>query len=92
MGTVSFVKTVETKKGASLLDTAQKEKIKIKAPCNGKGKCGKCLVKVISGKVNPPTKNELKVISDKKLKDGYRLACEITEMNDLVVEWPKKDK
>lgn len=91
MAQVTFQKTAQVKKGKSLLDIAQKEKIKIKAPCKGKGKCGKCLVKVISGQANPPTKNELKGLSEKKLKEGYRYACEITEMEDLVVEW-EKDK
>jgi len=90
MAHVTFTKTIETKKGKTLLDIAQKENIKIKAPCDGKGKCGKCLVKVISGKANPPTKNELKILSEKKLKEGYRFACEISEMDDLVVEWPSK--
>lgn len=90
MGKVRFVKTIESKKGHTLLEIARKEDIKIKAPCKGKGKCGKCTVKIISGKVNPPTKNELKALSDKKIKAGYRLACEISEMDDLVVEWPKK--
>lgn len=90
MATVTFEKKVEVKKGKTLLDIAKKEDIKIKAPCKGKGKCGKCLVKVISGKANPPTKNELKGLSEKKLKEGYRFACEITEMEDLVLEWPKK--
>lgn len=90
MATVTFQKTAEVKKGKTLLDIAHKEDIKIKSPCNGKGKCGKCLVKVISGKANPPTKNEVKGLSDKKLKEGYRYACEITEMEDLVVEWIKK--
>ncbi len=90
MTTVTFQKTIEAKKGKCLLDIAQKEDIKIKAPCKGKGKCGKCLVKIISGKANPPTKNELKGLSEKKIKEGYRFACEITEMEDLVVEWIKK--
>ncbi len=90
MAKVTFEKTVEVKDGKTLLDIAKKENIKIKAPCKGKGKCGKCLVKVISGKTNPPTKNELKFLSEKKLKEGYRFACEIKDMDDLVLEWPNK--
>jgi len=88
MSKVIFEKEIKVKKGKTLLDAAKKEDIKIKAPCKGKGTCGKCFVRVISGKANPPTKNELKALSEKKLKEGYRLACEITEMDDLVVEWP----
>ncbi|WP_430883840.1 2Fe-2S iron-sulfur cluster-binding protein [Fusibacter sp. JL216-2] len=91
MTQVTFQKTAEVKKGKSLLQIAKKENIKIKSPCKGKGKCGKCLVKIISGTANPPTKNEIKGLSEKKLKEGYRYACEITEMEDLVVEW-EKDK
>lgn len=90
MGNVTFQKSIAAKKKMSLYEAAQSEHIKLKAPCKGKGKCGKCLVKVISGKASPPTDNELKLISEKKLKNGYRLACEIRDMDDLVVEWPEK--
>ena len=92
MSVVKFVKTTEVKKGKSLLHAAKKNDIKIKAPCKGKGKCGKCVVRILSGQANPPTKNEEKALGEKKLKAGYRLACEITETDNLEIEWPEKAK
>ena len=87
---VTFQKKATVTKGKHLLDIAKRENIKLKAPCKGRGKCGKCLVKVVSGRTNPPTKNEIKGLSQKKLKEGYRYACEIKDMKDLVVEWVNK--
>ncbi|TYQ16476.1 UNVERIFIED_CONTAM: putative metal-binding protein [Acetivibrio alkalicellulosi] len=75
-GKVKFIQEVEIKKKKTILDIAQKNKIKIKSPCDGKGKCGKCIVKVVDGKVSEPTKAEINTLGDKKIKKGYRLACE----------------
>ena len=41
------------------------------APCGGKGRCGKCLVRC-KGAVSAPDENEIKLLGDKK---GFRLAC-----------------
>jgi len=44
-------KTVETAPGVDILEAARKAGIEIDAPCGGKGTCGKCLVKIVSGSV-----------------------------------------
>lgn len=72
---VQFIVETEIKKDKTILETAKKANCKIKAPC-GKGKCGKCVVKVVEGKVSEPTKNERKFFSEEELAAGYRLACE----------------
>ena len=55
-------------------------------PCGGSGFCGKCLVKIIQGKTSPPTSLE-------KLRgygtNGYRLACQVKVLGDIVVEVPQ---
>ncbi len=45
--------------------------------CGGGGVCGQCTVKVLSGMENltPPSKNEQKVLAEKKKGDGFRLGC-----------------
>ncbi|SHH67800.1 2Fe-2S iron-sulfur cluster-binding protein [Clostridium grantii] len=83
---VKFVKEVESKKGKTILSVAEESKVKIKDSCGGKGKCGKCLVKVLEGKVSEPTKAEKKIIGDKKLEKGYRLACECQIDGDVSIE------
>lgn len=74
-------------KAKKILKIAKKNNIKIKAPCK-KGKCGKCLVQIVDGYVPEPTKNEKKNISKKKLKQGYRFACESKIKKDSVIRVP----
>lgn len=51
--------------------------IKIKDSCGGKGKCVKCLVKVVSGNLTEPT--------DREIKEGYRLACQTDVIDGEVI-------
>lgn len=74
---VKFIAETKLKKGKDLLKAAQDLKMPIKESCGGKGKCGKCIVKIKSGKVTPPTKEELKELGDDKISKGYRLACQV---------------
>ncbi len=87
---VNFINQITTDSGQKLTDIMEEAKVKIKLPC-GKGKCGKCLVKV-EGSVNPPTKNELSVLDPEKLEQGYRLACEVIVEGDVEVVVRKKKK
>ena len=53
-------------------------------PCGGRGFCGKCIVKVIKGKLSEPTGNELL----HELPKGTRLACQARVLSDLIIEVP----
>ena len=83
---VKFIKRLELKKGKTALQAAKEAKLKIDQPCDGKGKCGKCIVKIIEGEVSAPTKAEIKRLDEKQLQDGYRLACEVELQGDVVLE------
>ncbi|MCM8773016.1 MAG: ASKHA domain-containing protein [Candidatus Omnitrophica bacterium] len=72
--------------GSTILDYAQKLKIKINAECGGIGKCGKCIVRIEKGKENLNSKTS----SEKKfnLSEEYRLACQtkiVRNVSDVVV-------
>lgn len=82
---VIFKKEVNLKKGKTILEIANKNKIKIKAPCE-KGKCGKCIVKLKGKNIPKPTKEEEKTLKKEQLDAGYRLACVCKIENDLEVE------
>ena len=84
---VKFIKegNIKKNKAKKILKIAKKNNIKINAPCK-KGKCGKCLVQIVEGKLPEPTKNERKNISSKKLDKGYRLACESKIEDDAVIK------
>ncbi len=62
--------------GRTLLENIHRiPSVNIDAPCGGKGTCGKCRVRILEGKVSPPGPEELKLLSERELADGIRLAC-----------------
>jgi len=83
---VKFVKKTTIKKEKTILDVSRDLGLKIKASCDGKGKCGKCLVKVVSGDVSELTKAEKKTLSEKEIEMGLRLACEAKIVGDVKIE------
>jgi len=72
----------------TLLDAAHQAGIQLRSDCGGKGTCGKCLVRVINGKVSPPLQNELQHISDTKIDEGYHLACRTIINQDVGIYIP----
>ena len=59
----------------TLLDAARQAGIRLRSECGGKGTCGKCRLRIISGKSNPITVDEKRLLGDSQLRDGYHLAC-----------------
>jgi uncharacterized 2Fe-2S/4Fe-4S cluster protein (DUF4445 family) len=47
----------------------------IDAPCGGKGLCGKCRVKAVSGRLSVRDERESLLVSEDDLRAGIRLAC-----------------
>ncbi len=54
--------------------------------CGGKGLCGKCMIKIISGECSSKTKQEEKFLKGKP--DNYRLACQTRALSALEIEIP----
>ncbi|MHC6179070.1 ASKHA domain-containing protein [Clostridium sp. JNZ X4-2] len=79
-------KVVYADPGENLLQLALKNNIIINNPCNGKGICGKCRVKIKSRHILPPTDNERKFIPETLLDNGVRLACGIRISGELEVD------
>ncbi|MDR2492486.1 MAG: ASKHA domain-containing protein [Coriobacteriales bacterium] len=71
--------------GSSLLDIAKDLGIPLDAPCSGNMTCGKCKVKVISGKTEG---KRTRYVSEEAYEQGWRLACAVDVSADLVVEVP----
>lgn len=76
-------KTIEVGKGTVLMEAARAAGIFLDAPCAGKGHCGKCRIKVISG-VHDFEKTSL--LSPEELQQGIRLACLTKVEGDMTVE------
>ena len=57
-----------------LLKALLAQEIYVSAACGGKGTCGKCKIKVVSGELEITSSDRAK-FSEKELEQGYRLAC-----------------
>lgn len=53
----------------------------------GMGKCTRCAVRVLAGndKLPEPNWKETKMLGEEKLKEGYRLACQLYVSDDLEI-------
>ncbi|HEX3044681.1 MAG TPA: ASKHA domain-containing protein [Bacillota bacterium] len=71
--------------GGLLSDLIKGENLPFGFPCNGRGMCGKCRVKV-SGPVSDPTPAELKRLNREELSSGVRLACQVRLLGPVIVE------
>jgi uncharacterized 2Fe-2S/4Fe-4S cluster protein (DUF4445 family) len=74
-------KTIDVPPGTELLDAIRKAEIEIESPCGGKGTCGKCIVRIISGNVDS---DGLGVLSASAVNRGYVLACKTKILDEPV--------
>jgi len=58
--------------GSDILEAAKLAGMSVEAPCGGRGICGKCLVKIESGKVDFDNSG---IIPEGIIEDGYVLIC-----------------
>lgn len=78
--------------GASLLEILLAQNIFIDNPCNGKGVCGKCKVRIVSGEVGEASSTELRFLKPEEVKSGVRLSCMVHPQCDLEVELMQKER
>ncbi|MCR4655217.1 MAG: ASKHA domain-containing protein [Lachnospiraceae bacterium] len=71
--------------GSNLLMVLTDNGVMVSAPCGGKGRCGKCAVRILSGDLQATAADE-RIFSKKELSQGKRLACMAVIENDLTVE------
>ncbi|MBN2301168.1 MAG: 2Fe-2S iron-sulfur cluster binding domain-containing protein [Lentisphaerae bacterium] len=73
--------------GMSLFETLKREQIFLPSACGGRGKCGLCRLKVISGG-GPSNQIEKSHLSAKESVEGVRLSCQVKVENDIRIEIP----
>ena len=71
--TVNYEMTMKNMKRENLLEKLRKEGRFVENPCNGKGICGKCKVKILSGDAGEVTETERHFLSEEELARGIRL-------------------
>lgn len=80
----------EANKEMSLLEELLLEGFDIGAACGGKGRCGKCKVRVVSGEA-PVTAEDREVFSDEELLEGWRLSCMLYPKGEVTVTFKTTD-
>ncbi len=81
---VNGSKTLRAKAGTKLLEILSDGNIPVPAACGGKGTCGQCRVTVTSG-AGATLPTEMAKLTRREIRDGVRLACQVTARNDLDV-------
>ena len=80
--------SVEVPAGSSLLDAARRARVRLEAPCNGGGTCGKCRVRLA-----PASRAQARLVgrhelSAADLEAGWILLCSTLVEGDLAVDLP----
>lgn len=77
---------IEAETGATLKELMNREGIEFDFPCGGRGKCGKCKVRISTG-AGEPLDEEKRVLTAKEIAEGIRLACLTRVKGDMRVEF-----
>ncbi|HYA14886.1 MAG TPA: ASKHA domain-containing protein [Syntrophales bacterium] len=78
--------TLEVQAKTTLLDAARQAGVEIDAPCGGKGTCGNCIVRVVSGQVDCENPG---VLSQAEIDQGFVPTCRTTvHESDVVIDVP----
>jgi uncharacterized 2Fe-2S/4Fe-4S cluster protein (DUF4445 family) len=76
-------------RGQTTLEALINNGLLLRSDCGGKGRCGKCQVKIHDPEsLSPPSDGEAKILGQKGIAAGYRLACCATLLNDISLEIP----
>lgn len=78
--------TVSPAGDATLLSLLRQDGTLLESPCNGKGLCGKCKVRILSGSVNAPAESERRLLAPDELANGIRLACAAVPLGPITLD------
>lgn len=79
---ICFEKNLEE----SLMKTLIKENVFIDNPCNGRGSCGKCKVRLVGGELSALTDTEKNFLTESEIESGVRLACLTAPVGDVEID------
>ncbi len=74
--------------GTVLLEAAAQAGFILHTPCGGAGHCGKCLVRIRSGRCTPSATEEA-TLGAARIAEGFRLACQARVEGPLTIEIPE---
>lgn len=71
--------------GKTLLALLREAGCRLSADCGGRGRCGRCRVRFLSG-APEASEADRAVLAEELLRDGWRLACRAVPVGEAVVE------
>jgi uncharacterized 2Fe-2S/4Fe-4S cluster protein (DUF4445 family) len=80
-------KRMNVLKGSTIYESLFALDFPMSALCGGKGACGKCMIRILNpaAKISEPSEKEKKILTNQKILEGYRLACQTQIFGDLRV-------
>ncbi|MBR3489348.1 MAG: NADH:ubiquinone reductase (Na(+)-transporting) subunit F [Bacteroidales bacterium] len=85
--TINDDKQLEVPTGNSLISTLAQQQIYLPSACGGKGSCGQCKCRVLSGGGSIlPT--EVGFFTRKQQQEGWRLGCQVKVKEDMKIALP----
>jgi uncharacterized 2Fe-2S/4Fe-4S cluster protein (DUF4445 family) len=85
-----FGKEAKAEGGASLLEVLINSDVPIESVCGGRGKCGKCKVRVSPGdSASSLSPEENRLLKAQEIAQGMRLACMTRVRGDIACEVPE---
>jgi len=79
---------IEVVAGTNLLEAAREAGVQLASLCGGTGSCESCIVRVVSGKISPPTSLEQDILDADSLAAGFRQACQVCAEGDVKIDIP----
>lgn len=84
-------KSFELKPMESLMEGLVREGYRFSAACGGKGRCGKCRVRIVKGEANI-SPEDAAAFTPGELAEGWRLSCRLYPCEDIEVEFALNDE
>ena len=81
--------SVKVLEGTVLSTAARQAGVEIAVPCGGQGRCGRCSVQIVEGKVHRRSTVRL---SQEDIARGYALSCQTTVEGNITVLVPPQEK
>jgi uncharacterized 2Fe-2S/4Fe-4S cluster protein (DUF4445 family) len=84
----SIGRHLSSDRGATILEVARSAGIPINSVCGGRKTCGRCKVRIISGRTSALSKDEKRLLNEREIENGYRLACAARVLDNIKIFIP----
>ena len=78
--------------GENLLDCARRKGIKITSVCGARSICKSCIVQLKNKAIPAPSAEDVQFFTARKLKQGWRRACQVKPSSDCTVYIPARSR